>query len=152
MTKTHCIGVEATISLCEDKDIKKNVIVVALLTCLMNIWSHSWTTTYAANHENDTGTFFCSETFPVRFLSDPSPIIDHFYHYLILWSRPHICHGYPELYRLLFLTVPPDFQNQNEIQVAANQDYFFKKFSMQKSLSLAGQVFSIFALKMGRNS
>ena len=29
-----------------------------------------------------------------------------------------------------FLTVPPDFQYQNEKQVAANQDYFFKKFSM----------------------
>ena len=33
-------------------------------------------------------------------------------------------------YRGLFLTVPPDFQYQNENQVAANQDYFFKKFSM----------------------
>ena len=79
MTKTHCIGMEATISLFEDKD-KKNIIVVVLLTCLMNIGSHSWTTTYAANHENDTGTSFCSETVPVRFLLDPSPIIDHFYH------------------------------------------------------------------------
>ena len=29
-----------------------------------------------------------------------------------------------------FLTGPPDFQYQNEKQVAANQDYFFKKFSM----------------------
>ena len=29
-----------------------------------------------------------------------------------------------------FLTVPPDFQYQNGKQVAANQDYFFKKFSM----------------------
>ena len=52
VTKTHCIGMEATISFWEGKD-KKNVIVVALLTCLMNIGSHSWTTTYAANHEND---------------------------------------------------------------------------------------------------
>ena len=34
------------------------------------------------------------------------------------------------IYRVLFLTVPPDFQYQNEKQVAANQDYFFKKFSM----------------------
>ena len=33
-------------------------------------------------------------------------------------------------YRVLFLSVPPDFQYQNEKQVAANQDYFFKKFSM----------------------
>ena len=33
-------------------------------------------------------------------------------------------------YRVLFFTVPPDFQYQNEKQVAANQDYFFKKFSM----------------------
>ena len=33
-------------------------------------------------------------------------------------------------YRVLFLTVPPNFQYQNEKQVAANQDYFFKKFSM----------------------
>ena len=41
-----------------------------------------------------------------------------------------------------FLTVPPDFQYQNEKQVAANQEYFFKKFLMQKSSSLAGQVFS----------
>ena len=30
----------------------------------------------------------------------------------------------------VFFTVPPDFQNQNEKQVAANQDYFFVKFSM----------------------
>ena len=29
-----------------------------------------------------------------------------------------------------FLPVPPYFQYQNEKQVAANQDYFFKKFSM----------------------
>ena len=29
-----------------------------------------------------------------------------------------------------FLTAPPDFQYQNENQVLANQDYFFKKFSM----------------------
>ena len=29
-----------------------------------------------------------------------------------------------------FLTVPPHFQYRNEKQVAANQDYFFKKFSM----------------------
>ena len=29
---------------------------------------------------------------------------------------------------MLFLTVPPDFQYQNEKQVTANQDYFFKKF------------------------
>ena len=28
------------------------------------------------------------------------------------------------------LTVPPDFQYQNEKQVAANQDYIFKKFSL----------------------
>ena len=27
-----------------------------------------------------------------------------------------------DLYRLVFLTGPPDFQNQNEKQVAANQD------------------------------
>ena len=29
-----------------------------------------------------------------------------------------------------FLTGPPDFQYQNEKQVAANQDEFFTKFSM----------------------
>ena len=29
-----------------------------------------------------------------------------------------------------FLTVPPEYQYQNEKQVAANQDYFFKKFLM----------------------
>ena len=34
------------------------------------------------------------------------------------------------IYRVLFLTVPPDCQHQNEKQFAANQDYFFKKFSM----------------------
>ena len=32
--------------------------------------------------------------------------------------------------RVVFLTGPPDFQYQNEKQVAANRDYFFKKFSM----------------------
>ena len=29
----------------------------------------------------------------------------------------------------VFFTVPPDFQNQNEKQVSANQSYFFKKYS-----------------------
>ena len=28
---------------------------------------------------------------------------------------------------VVFLTVPPDFQYQNEKQVAANQDYFFSR-------------------------
>ena len=31
---------------------------------------------------------------------------------------------------VFFLTVPPDFQYQNEKQFAANQNYFFKKFLM----------------------
>ena len=35
-----------------------------------------------------------------------------------------------DIYRVLFLTVSPDFQYQNEKQVAVNQDYFFKTFSM----------------------
>ena len=30
----------------------------------------------------------------------------------------------------VFLTGPPDFQYQNEKRVAANQDYFFKKYLM----------------------
>ena len=34
------------------------------------------------------------------------------------------------IYRVVFLTVPPYFQYQNEKQVADNKDYFFKKFSM----------------------
>ena len=34
------------------------------------------------------------------------------------------------LYRVIFLTVPPDFRYQNEKQVAANKDSFFKKVSM----------------------
>ena len=29
----------------------------------------------------------------------------------------------------VFFIVPPDFQNQNEKQLSANQSYFFKKFS-----------------------
>ena len=33
-------------------------------------------------------------------------------------------------YRVVFLTGLPDFQYQNEKQVAANQDQFFTKFSM----------------------
>ena len=33
-------------------------------------------------------------------------------------------------YRVLLLTVPSDFQYQNEKQVTANQNYFFKKFSI----------------------
>ena len=32
-----------------------------------------------------------------------------------------------DMYGMLFLTVPPDFQYQNEKQVAANKDYFFKE-------------------------
>ena len=44
-------------------------------------------------------------------------------------------------YIVLFLTVPPDFQYQNEKQILANQDYFFKKFTMYKSFSLTEQVF-----------
>ena len=33
-------------------------------------------------------------------------------------------------YRVLFFTVPPDFQYQNEKHVAVNQEPFFKKISM----------------------
>ena len=40
-----------------------------------------------------------------------------------------------------FLTVASNFQNQNEKRVAANQNYFFNKFSMKKNSSLAEQVF-----------
>ena len=41
----------------------------------------------------------------------------------------------------VFLTVLPDFQYQNEKQVEINDIYFFKKFSMINSSSLAWQVF-----------
>ena len=34
------------------------------------------------------------------------------------------------IYRVFFFTGPPYFQYQNEKRVAANQDYFVKKFSM----------------------
>ena len=60
---------------------------------------------------------------------------------LSLCSCRQKCEG---AYRVLFLTVPPDFQCPNEKKVAANQDYFFKKISMQKSSSLAEQVFFSF--------
>ena len=40
----------------------------------------------------------------------------------------------------VFWTVPHDFQYQNEKQTAANQSYFLKEFSMQKSSWLAKQV------------
>ena len=53
----------------------------------------------------------------------------------------------------LFVNVPPYFHYQNEKRVAANQSYFFKKFSTLKSSSLAEHVFFlfIFVLKMVRN-
>ena len=50
------------------------------------------------------------------------------------WTRVEWSNMY-HTYRVLFLTAPPDFQYQNEKQVTANQDYFFKKFSMSSSLA-----------------
>ena len=46
------------------------------------------------------------------------------------------------LYRVLFLTVPPNFQYQNEKRWAANQRFCSMKFSMYKRSSLAEQRFS----------
>ena len=43
------------------------------------------------------------------------------------------------LYRVILLTVPPDFQYQNEKQDAAKQNYFLKKKSM---LNMAAEVSS----------
>ena len=46
------------------------------------------------------------------------------------------------LYRVLFLTVPPNFQYQNEKRWAANQRFCSMKFSMYKRSSLVEQRFS----------
>ena len=45
-------------------------------------------------------------------------------------------------YRVLFLTVPPDFQYQNEKRWAANQRFCSMKFSMNQRSSLVEQRFS----------
>ena len=45
-----------------------------------------------------------------------------------VWPSPGSPEGDKEC-----LAVLPGFQDQNEIQVAANQSYFFKKFSMWKN-------------------
>ena len=46
------------------------------------------------------------------------------------------------LYRVLFLTVPPNFQYQNEKRWAANQRFSSKIFLMYKRSSLVEQRFS----------
>ena len=46
------------------------------------------------------------------------------------------------IYRVFFLTVPPNFQYQNEKQWAANQRFCSMKFSMYKRSSLVEQRFS----------
>ena len=51
-----------------------------------------------------------------------------------------------------FLTVPPNFQYQNEKWWAANQRFFSMKFSMYKRSSLVEQRFFLLALEFGRNS
>ena len=51
-------------------------------------------------------------------------------HLLLTWLTWHRLFLKNFTYRVLFLTVPPDFQYQNEKQVTANQDYFFNKSSM----------------------
>ena len=48
----------------------------------------------------------------------------------------------PFSYRVLFLTVPPDFQYQNEKRSAANQRFCSMKFSMYKRSLLVEQRFS----------
>ena len=47
-----------------------------------------------------------------------------------------------QMYRVLFLTVPPDFQYQNEKRWAANQGFCSMKFSMYKRSLLVEQCFS----------
>ena len=62
--------------------------------------------------------------FSMHALSNPiSFVVAHLYPIFL-------CSLVVEIYRVVFLTGPPDFQYQNEKQVAANQDYFFKKISM----------------------
>ena len=52
---------------------------------------------------------------------------------VIQW-KPHCYFGANKFFVMIqgvfFLTLTPDFQYQNEKQVAANQAYFFNKFSM----------------------
>ena len=51
------------------------------------------------------------------------------------------------MYRVLFLTVSPNFQYQNEKRVAANQRSFAEKISMKNISSLAWQVFVCFGIE-----
>ena len=48
-----------------------------------------------------------------------------------------------------FLTVPSDFQYLYEKQVTTQQNYFFKKFLIENSSSLAEQVFFHFGTENG---
>ena len=43
-----------------------------------------------------------------------------------------------------FVTLPLDFQYQNEKRVTTDRSYFFKKFCFSKSSSLAEHVFSFY--------
>ena len=64
--------------------------------------------------------------------------------YSDIW-RPSLYHSlgwFAGTYRVLFLTVPPNFQYQNEKRWAANQRFCSMKFSMYKRSSLVEQRFS----------
>ena len=55
------------------------------------------------------------------------------------------------LYRVLFLTVPPNFQYQNEKRWAASQRLFHEILFVQKIL-VGRTTFFFLALKFGQNS
>ena len=84
-----------------------------------------------------------TQIFQIIFLHELSQNVNH--NWVNKWNQSKI-HG---RYRVLFLTGLPYFQYQNEKQVAANQDWFFTKFSM---LLVGWASFFILVLKIGRTS
>ena len=65
------------------------------------------------------------------------------------WIDEYQNYQMSHLYRVVFLTGPPDFQYQNEKQVAANQDNIFKKFLCKKAHRWLSKFFFHFGTENG---